>query len=413
MQPKVYTVSDHDISPNLIDPDAVYVLTKLREAGYKAYLVGGSVRDLLLKRVPKDYDISTSALPEEIKDVFQRRCILIGRRFRLAHIRLGRKIIEVATFRSGEDEGDLIVHDNQWGNEEQDVLRRDFTINGLFYDPTTHEIIDYVGGWEDIHKNVLRTIGDAEIRFRQDPVRMIRLLKFRARFGFQLHVESKKALIKCREEIVKSSQARVLEEMLRMMESGASAPFFSLMMESGLLGLLFPALDTFLKGPKGKQSFLYFTGADKINQTLTKQKLDRSVLMACILYPMLEQEVEEKYLSQGNTPHLGEVIMSATAILKNFTHNSFSAFPRRITVMTHAIMSSQYRLTPSKQAYSNKVFRYKEFPLALSFLQIRALVNKELIEVYSHWKALFRQHLHQTEDKGHSHPPPYIRRRES
>jgi poly(A) polymerase len=135
-------------------------------------------------------------------------------------------ILEVSTFRAGESSDDLILRDNVWGSEQEDVLRRDFTINGLFYDPENHVVIDYVGGWDDIKKHTIRTIGDAEIRFKQDPVRMIRLFKFQARFGFHVDAETKKALLKNRQEIVKSSPARVLEEVFMMLESNASEAFF-------------------------------------------------------------------------------------------------------------------------------------------------------------------------------------------
>lgn len=405
MQPKVYSVSDHDIQPSMVDPDALYVLEKLRDAGYTAYLVGGSVRDLLLKRTPKDFDISTSALPEEVKAVFQRNCILIGRRFRLAHVRFGHKIIEVSTFRSGENEGDLIVRDNQWGTPEQDVLRRDFTINGLFYEPTNHSIIDYVGGWEDIHSNTLRSIGDAEIRFKQDPVRMIRLLKFRARFGFDILPEARRALVNVREEILKSSPARILEEMLRMLESGASAPFIKLMMESGLLGLIYPALTRFLKGPKGKEIYLFLTCADKINLSLGKNSLDRPILMSCLLFPMLQHELEEQYLNHGRIPHLGEIIMLTSAAIRKFDAGAFIHFPRRLSAIMASILTTQYRLTPltSKKHHSTKIFRYREFEDALTFLKIRAIVDKKLIETYTYWKGLSRQHARHGERRGHHH----------
>lgn len=405
MQPKVYTVSDHDVQPSMVDPDALYVLERLREAGFVAYLVGGSVRDLLLKRTPKDFDISTSALPEEIKQLFQRRCVLIGRRFRLAHIRFGHKIIEVSTFRTGENESDLIVRDNEWGTPEQDVLRRDFTINGLFYDPSTHSIIDYVGGWEDIHSNTLRSIGDPEVRFRQDPVRMIRLLKFRARFGFHIIPEARRALVNCREQILKSSPARVLEEMLRMLESGAAAPFFNLMLESGLLSLIYPSLTKFLKGPKGKQIYLFLTCCDKMNLELGKKVLARPILMACLLYPMLEQEIKEQYLDQGKTPHLGEIIMSTSATFSKFDFGAFMHFPRRLTAVTGAILTTQYRLTPltGRKHHSTKIFRYREFEEALTFLKIRAIIDKSLIETYTTWKALARQHYRHGERRGHHH----------
>lgn len=298
MQAKIYHSNEHDIDIELIDPDAIHVVNKLREAGHNAYIVGGSVRDLLIKRSPKDFDISTSALPEQVKQVFHRNCILIGRRFRLAHVRYGHKVLEVSTFRTGENDSDLITQDNQWGSPEEDVLRRDFTINGLFYDPENNSVIDFVGGWEDIQKRVLRTIGDPYIRFKQDPVRMIRLLKFRARFGFEIDMECRKALVRCRDEIIKSSPARILEEVFRMLESGASAPFFLLMTEAGLLELLFPTLTHFLQSKYGQEVYKYLAAIDNVNQNNLKTPLDRSILMACLLYPILESEIDAQYLSK-------------------------------------------------------------------------------------------------------------------
>lgn len=405
VQPKVYTVNDHDIQANLVDPDALLVLAKLREAGFIAYLVGGSVRDLLLKRIPKDYDISTSARPEQIKQIFQRNCLLIGRRFRLAHIRFGHKIIEVSTFRSGDNESDLIVRDNQWGSPEEDVLRRDFTINGLFYDPATHSIIDFVGGWEDIHKNILRSIGDPEVRFKQDPVRMIRLLKFRARFGFNISSDARNALIKCREEILKSSSARILEEILRMLESGAAAPFFNLLMESGLLKLLYPSLADFLKGPHGQDVYSYLMSADRINLSHRKTPIDRPILAGCLLFPMIQHEMQTQYLDHDRIPHIGEIIMLTASVIKQFEIASFVLFPRRLTAIMGGLLSNQYRLTPisGKKNHHPKMFRHKDFPEALAFLKIRALVDKNLIETYSSWKTLYKQHARQSDRKGHHH----------
>lgn len=408
MQPKVYTVSDHDIDPNLVDPDALHVVHTLREAGYTAYLVGGSVRDLLVKKTPKDYDISTSALPEQIKQVFQRRCLLIGRRFRLAHIRFGHKIIEVSTFRSGDNEGDLIIHDNQWGTPEQDVLRRDFTINGLFYDPESHSIIDYVGGWEDIHKNTLRTIGNPEIRFKQDPVRMIRLLKFRARFGFTIAPDARKALIQCRQEILKSSPARILEEILRMLESGASAPFFNLMAETGMIDLLIPAWAEFLKSPDGKDIPLFLASADKVNQGLGKTPLDRSILAACMVFPMLQHDLKVQFLDKKHIPHIGDIMMLTAATIKKFEAGAIPRFPRRISAIMSSLLSNQYRLTSlsGKKQPHPRIFRQRDFLEALNFLKIRALVDKSLIDVYSSWKTLYKQHTRTGGRRGHHSPPP-------
>lgn len=406
MQPKVYFFSDHAIDPALIDPDALYVLERLRQAGFIAYLVGGSVRDLLIKKAPKDFDISTSARPEQIKHIFQRQCILIGRRFRLAHIRFGHKIIEVSTFRRGENDSDLIIQDNEWGSSEEDVLRRDFTINGLFYDSSNHSIIDYVDGWEDIQQRTLRTIGEPEKRFKQDPVRLLRLLKFQARFGFQIEEKTEQAVHTCRKEITKSSSARILEEMLRMLESGAAAPFLRLLAEYGILPILFPALMNFLRTPQGKVIFHYLASVDQLHHHKGKNILDRSILTSCLVFPILERELQKKYLSKKHVPHIGEITLVATALIKEIFFHSFSHFPRRISSTMVSILVSQYRLTPlsGKRHYREKLFRHKEFTLALTFLKIRALVEENLVEVYTSIRNQYRQMVRHGERK-HHHPP--------
>lgn len=406
MQPKIYSTSEHELDPKLIDPDALFTINKLKQAGFEAYLVGGGVRDLLLKKNPKDFDISTSALPEQVKQIFQRSCILIGRRFRLAHVRFGRKIIEVATFRSGDNDSDLILHDNQWGTPEQDALRRDFTINGLFYDPSTHSIIDYVGGWEDIHKHTLKTIGEPFTRFKQDPVRMLRLLKFRARFGFSIEHKTHAALVACKNEIVKSSPARILEEIFRMLESGSSASFLKLMNESGLLELLFPSLTYFLGDKKGDEIYRFLSAADKIHQDCSKKTLDRSLLLSCLLYPILERELHTQYIHKNIIPHIGEIMMLTSSLIHAFVTSSFPHFPKKISSTTSFIMSTQFRLTPvsGKKHVRPKLLRMKEFAYAIHFLKLRALVNNQLLETYSMWNNLYKQPEHHVEHKHHSPP---------
>lgn len=405
MQPKIHPPGEHTIDPNFIDKDALYVLKKLRSAGFIAYLVGGSVRDLLVQRIPKDYDISTSAKPEEIKNLFQRSCILIGRRFRLAHIRFGHKIIEVATFRSGENDDDLIVHDNQWGTPAEDVLRRDFTINGLFYDAETNSVIDYVDGLQDIKESILKTIGEPKTRFRQDPVRMIRLLKFQARFGFKVAPNVAQALISSKDEIVKSSPARILEEILRMLESGASSAFFDLMTKSGILEYLFPCLTHFLEGDHGKEVFQYLSSADQFNLK-SRYPLDRAVLTSCLLYPILEHEIRVKYLDKNEVPHLGSVMMLSNSLIDGFVTSSFSHFPRRLSSTMSFILAMQYKMTPlsGKRHPRPKLVRNKEFHLALNFLKLRSFLNPELLDAYSFWKEMIRQSEHH--QKQHQSPAP-------
>ena len=181
--PRILSRAEHNVSRKNIDPDALKVLYRLKNHGFTAYLVGGGVRDLLLGRRPKDFDIGTSAHPQQVKKLF-RNCFVIGRRFRLCHVRFGRKVVEVSTFRrqAQAEEGDtLIRRDNTFGSPEQDAFRRDFTVNALFYDIATFSVIDWVGGLPDLEARVIRTIGDPALRFREDPVRMLRAVALAAR----------------------------------------------------------------------------------------------------------------------------------------------------------------------------------------------------------------------------------------
>jgi poly(A) polymerase len=238
-----------------IDPEAEKVVRRLTRAGYKAYLVGGCVRDLLLDRKPKDFDVSTSATPKEIRALF-RNCRIIGRRFRLAHIFFGQKIIETSTFRANPRQGAdpdtdaelLIRRDNVFGSETEDAQRRDFTINGLFYSVEDDRVIDHVGGLDDLDARVIRTIGNPDIRFREDPVRMLRAIKFAARLGFEIEPVTYAALVRHRHEINKCAAPRVLEELYRLMRGGAARRSLELLLETGVAATLSPHLAALLDG---------------------------------------------------------------------------------------------------------------------------------------------------------------------
>src|SRR5436309_13017912 len=237
--PRIVPREEHPLSRKDIDPDALKVLYRLRQFNHTAYLVGGSVRDLLLGRRPKDFDIGTSAHPYQVKKLF-RNCWIIGRRFRLAHVKFGQKVIEVATFRRQVEAGEevvadgvpapdpttpegahLIHHDNTFGTPEEDAFRRDFTINALFYDIATFAIIDYVGGLEDLRGSVVRSIGDPEVRAREDPVRMLRAVAIVARLDFTIEPSLLVAIRTHPREIPKSSRARLLEGHYKLMRAGA------------------------------------------------------------------------------------------------------------------------------------------------------------------------------------------------
>ena len=246
-----------EIRLDQIDPDALRVVQRLRRYQHKAYLVGGCVRDLLLGRKPKDFDVATSATPNEIRRCF-RNCRIIGRRFRLAHVFFGRKIIETATFRANprapdEETGEapaaeekapdlLIRRDNVFGTEEEDARRRDFTINGLFFDVDTAKVIDHVAGLPDLEARLVRTIGDPDIRFREDPVRILRAVKFAARCDLTIEAETYQRMMEHKAELAKCAQARVTEEFYRLLRMGAARRSFELLIETGLLEFLLPEL---------------------------------------------------------------------------------------------------------------------------------------------------------------------------
>ncbi len=254
-----------DIEPERLDPDAVRVLLRLRQHGHEAYLVGGCVRDLLIGRKPKDFDVATSATPTQTRAIF-RNCRIIGRRFRLAHVFFGTKIIETSTFRANprepepvdenatpeelpegvtvtEDNNELLIrHDNVFGTAEEDARRRDFTMNGLFYDVDENKVIDYVDGLPDIERRLVRTIGDPDVRFREDPVRILRAIKFASRLDFTIEDTAYEAILKHRGEIAKCAAPRVLEEIYRLLREGAGHSALRKLEETGVLKVLMPTL---------------------------------------------------------------------------------------------------------------------------------------------------------------------------
>lgn len=295
------------ISIRDVDPDALKVVRKLVAGGHEAYLVGGCVRDLFLKRRPKDFDVATSATPETIRKAF-RNCRIIGRRFKLAHVFFGPKIIETSTFRTtpvtAEDDP-LITHDNEWGTVEDDARRRDFTINGLFYDTDADAIVDFVDGLADLERGVIRTIGDPLLRFQEDPVRMLRAIKFAARLDFTIEEATWRALLDTVGHISKCSRARVLEEIYKLLRGGASRRSFELLLESRLMSELMPSyLDLYrkvspagLQGPAsktrpGEPSRMMWNLLEALDEytSATSQVASNGVLLAVLFAPLLDEQ---------------------------------------------------------------------------------------------------------------------------
>lgn len=242
-----------------IDNDAIKVVRRLKEAKHEAYLVGGCVRDLFLDRIPKDFDVATSATPNEIRRLF-RNCRIVGRRFRLAHILFGDKVIETSTFRATPPRPDpnsrelLIKHDNVWGNAVEDAMRRDFTVNGLYLDVDSLDVIDHVQGGPDLQARIIRTIGDPNVRFQEDPVRMLRAIKFASRLSFEIESDTFAALKEHRREVLKSSSPRVLEEILRLLREGAACRSVRLLLDTGIATCLSPQFAALFEGTMGEES---------------------------------------------------------------------------------------------------------------------------------------------------------------
>jgi poly(A) polymerase len=315
--------NDNEQGPNValplreVDPDALKVVRKLLANGHEAYLVGGCVRDLYLRRRPKDFDVATSATPEQIRKTF-RNSRIIGRRFKLAHVFFGSKIIETSTFRTtpvaADDDDLLITRDNEWGNIEDDARRRDFTINGLFHDLEENRIVDLVDGIPDLERGVIRTIGDPLVRFPEDPVRMIRAVKFAARLDFTIEEATWEALLDTVGDITKCARARLLEEMYKLLRGGASRRSFELLLESGLFPYVVPSYDELFRErsevglvraqrfPKATNdaplaadyhpSRLFWELLDALDEYTieTGQEASNGVILAVLLAPIIDQE---------------------------------------------------------------------------------------------------------------------------
>ncbi|HME91259.1 MAG TPA: polynucleotide adenylyltransferase PcnB [Myxococcaceae bacterium] len=401
-----------EISPSLLDPEAVKVILRLKRHGHQAYLVGGCVRDLLLGRAPKDFDVATSAHPGEVKALFS-NCRLIGRRFRLAHVYFkGGKVIEVSTFRANPleveeeaalagadeegaatavqaeplEEGEedfLITHDNVFGTAEQDARRRDFTINGLFYDVAHGKVLDYVHGRRDLEEKLIRTIGDPEIRIREDPVRVLRAVRFACKLDFDIEPRTYAAMEGAVEDLPRCAPARVLEETFRLLRGGIAQPSLKLLRALGALKLLLPPLDDYLAqhGAEGERRFAAFAGA--LDQRVRSgQPLDDAMLLAALLLPISRAVPPVKDAIPA--PSLAEVIEE---LLARFVQTA--RLPRRIAERCRAILLAQAVLSGERRRRGSlaRFRRHPIFDAALAVFEISVEATGEHREALEAWKS--------------------------
>lgn len=302
--PTIIERAEHPVSRRDIDPNVLKVLYRLIGAGHTAYLVGGGVRDLMMGRRPKDFDVATSAHPHQVRELF-RNSRLIGRRFRLIHVFFGPQNIEVATFRRRSEElvdGDdpLIRHDNTFGTPEEDAFRRDFTVNALFYDPASFQVIDYADGVADLRAGLIRTIGDPELRMREDPVRMIRAVRFAVKLGFEIEPATRAAMERHRGDLLKAAVPRLVEETFRTLTLAGADQALTLLEELGILELLLPFVAAHLAAGAARRTQTVRNLAAMGRALEAGQELSRPFILACLfadyhLSRQPERAAEERF----------------------------------------------------------------------------------------------------------------------
>ncbi|MCK5895224.1 MAG: polynucleotide adenylyltransferase PcnB [Cocleimonas sp.] len=382
--------SEHGINERQICKKARTILNTLTKAGYEAYLVGGAVRDLLLGQQPKDFDIATNAHPEQIKKVLPSTRI-IGRRFRLAHVHFGREYFEVATFRAPHDESDKgqvskdgrIIHDNVYGTVNEDAVRRDFTINALFYELSTGDVLDFVDGMGDIERRQLRLIGDPEMRYREDPVRMLRAIRFMAKLDFTLAPETELPLAELANLLSTIAPARLFDETLKLFHSGQAVLTLDLLRRYLLFPCLFPTAEQSFDEDESGLFFNLVMAA--LTNTDKRIRSGQPVTPAFLFAVMLWQRVQKgakMYLELGN-PDLQSMHMAASDVLAHQVKST--AIPRRFSNVTREIWTMQGRFHFKSCRRALSFIENKRFRAAYDFMCLRASSGESLQEDCEWW----------------------------
>jgi len=392
-QPNIIPRPDHNISRSNISPNAVKVLYRLKQAGFQAHLVGGGVRDLLLGREPKDFDVATDALPEQVKDLF-RNCRLIGRRFRLAHVHFGREIIEVATFRAmpkedAEGLGDhvqengRILRDNVYGNIEEDAWRRDFTVNALYYDIRDYSVVDYTGGMEDIRSGTLRLIGDPATRYREDPVRMLRAVRFAVKLGFRMHKDTEEPIFELAPLLRDIPAARLFDETLKLFLGGQALETFESLRHYGLFRHLFPLTDEALSHEDHQFPLVLVSKAlQNTDQRIAEGKpVTPAFLFAALLWEPTRLRAEA--LMDGGVSEHEALQEAADEVIRGQTGHI--SLPRRYSQPMKEIWFMQPRLRRRSGQRPLRLIGHPRFRAGYDFLLLRAQSGEAEMELADWW----------------------------
>ena len=390
-QPRIIPRSEHAISRANISSNALKVLYRLKGAGYDAFLVGGGVRDMLLGREPKDFDIATNARPEEVKKLF-RNCMLIGRRFRLAHVRFENEIIEVATFRAQGDgdsddeartENGRILRDNVYGTLEEDAWRRDFTVNALYYNIQDFSVVDYVGGMADLQSGMLRLIGDPRQRYHEDAVRMLRAVRFAAKLGFRIHPDSEAPIFELAHLLEDIPSARLFDEILKLFLGGCAVQSFELLRHYGLFAYLFPQTEACLAQEReGFPLTLLIRALQNTDARIAEGKpVTPAFLYAALLWEPLRQA-----MASQEAEAMGEIqALQQAAYAVEGQQLARTALPKRFGVPMREIWTLQIRLRRTTGLRPLRLLEHPRFRAAYDFMLLRRDAGEDIGELCQWW----------------------------
>lgn len=417
-QPIVLTRDQHPVSRQLISPNALKVLYRLNKGGFDAYLVGGGVRDILLGQKPKDFDIATNATPDEIKGLF-RNCRLIGRRFRLAHIVFGREIIEVATFRghhdnegqkgkdstktSKQNDDGMLLRDNIYGTIDEDAERRDFTINALYYSSKDFKVLDFANGVKDVEDKVIRLIGDPETRYREDPVRMLRAIRFATKLDMKIAKETQQPITELAPLMANIPAARMFEEFLKMFISGKAVANYKQLRKYQLFGFFFPAvnlaLDNHSEGNSEQlERFIIQAMTNTDNRINNDQRVTPAFLFAAMLWYSLQNYIRQINANRQLSPQ--DAFFAALSEIMPEQQQSI-AIPKRFQSVMKDIWILQAKLERREGKKAFKTFEHPKFRAGYDFLLLRAEVEKDnghLTEL-SKWWTDFQNVSHEAQEQ--------------
>jgi poly(A) polymerase len=395
---------DHCVSRKYISEAALKVIRRLNEEGYEAYLVGGGVRDLLLKGQPKDFDVATDATPEQIRSTF-RNSRIIGRRFRIVHVRFGREMIEVTTFRGSHDapggnsarnknsartESGMLTRDNVYGSIEEDAVRRDLTINALYYSSRDFCVYDFVGGLQDLQNRLIRIIGDPETRYREDPVRMLRVVRFAAKLNFDIERNSEEPLKRLAPLLNDIAAARMFDEVIKLLMSGQGLQTYALMQRYGLFAPLFPATQKMLTQSEPAAEAIIQQGLINTDARIAEGKpVTPAFIYAVILWPMVKNIHKE--LVDSGVPEIAAMHQAAERVLHK--QQLTVAIPKRFSLPMRDIWELQCRLTRRSGKRPEQLLEHRYFRASFDFLLLREQAGEIEPGLGQWWLAFQEAHV--------------------